>query len=216
MNGAYFLSHVETNQVNQFRTTRTIVIPKTIARRLAVQYFYQSERLQSWIYCESDLFIFLEHRELELEIDASTYRIVVRHFFEFVRSMFSTRLKIDAMIRPFCLKFKFERLLATDRAVLRLAISEFLSEKAPTRVVIDEAIELAREFGDQYSAKFVNAVLDKVVSANFKDDKIEMVPAQSQLEGEIISSSVQQPISSHSKTSIKIDPIVALSSDLPL
>lgn len=141
-------------------------IPKTLARRLAVQFLFQSERRQSWVVTESEMDDFLEWRGYAGDI-------VVRRFFcDFVRQVFSARLKIDALIKPYCVKFKFERLLATDRSVLRLAVSELISCSAPAKVVMDEAIELARTYGDQSSAKFVNAVLDKVFAANFKTTHI--------------------------------------------
>ena len=47
-------------------------------------------------------------------------------------------------------------------AVLRLATYELMKAKQPTKVVIDEAVELAKAFGSENSAKFVNGVLDAV------------------------------------------------------
>ena len=49
-----------------------------------------------------------------------------------------------------------------DRNVLRLAVYELLLAETPAAVVIDEAIELARTFGDEASPRFVNGVLDAV------------------------------------------------------
>ena len=54
------------------------------------------------------------------------------------------------------------RLAATDRAVLRVAIAELLTRPgSPARVVLDEAIEIARTFGSEESGGFVNGVLDQ-------------------------------------------------------
>ena len=49
-----------------------------------------------------------------------------------------------------------------DRALLRLAYHEMISGHAPVKVVINEAIELAKEYGSQQSPAFVNGVLDKM------------------------------------------------------
>ena len=49
-----------------------------------------------------------------------------------------------------------------DRLVLRLGVYELLAAETPAAVVIDEAIELARTFGDEPSPRFVNGVLDAV------------------------------------------------------
>ena len=54
------------------------------------------------------------------------------------------------------------RLAATDRAVLRVAVAELLARPgSPARVVLDEAIEIARVFGGPDSGGFVNGVLDR-------------------------------------------------------
>ena len=54
------------------------------------------------------------------------------------------------------------RLAATDRAVLRVAVAELLSRPgSPARVVLDEAIEIARTYGREESGRFVNGVLDR-------------------------------------------------------
>ncbi|MGH7742873.1 MAG: transcription antitermination factor NusB [Candidatus Eiseniibacteriota bacterium] len=55
------------------------------------------------------------------------------------------------------------RLAATDRAVLRLAVAELWARPGtPARVVLDEAIEIAKRFGSAASGAFVNGVLDRV------------------------------------------------------
>jgi N utilization substance protein B len=54
---------------------------------------------------------------------------------------------------------------ATDRNILRLAAYELLHCDTPDRVVIDEAIELAKRFGAAQSSQFVNGILDKVMHA---------------------------------------------------
>ena len=51
---------------------------------------------------------------------------------------------------------------AVDRNVLRLAVHELTGTPTPAEVVIDEAVELARDFGGERSPAFVNGVLDAV------------------------------------------------------
>ncbi len=54
------------------------------------------------------------------------------------------------------------RLAATDRAVLRVGVAELLARPgSPARVVLDEAIEIARTYGSEESGRFVNGVLDR-------------------------------------------------------
>ena len=58
------------------------------------------------------------------------------------------------------------RLSATDRSVLRAAIAELMARAGtPARVVIDEAIEIAKRYGSDESGGFVNGVLDRAARA---------------------------------------------------
>ncbi|MDQ0269392.1 transcription antitermination factor NusB [Cytobacillus purgationiresistens] len=71
---------------------------------------------------------------------------------------------IDPMIRKHLEKWTLERLATVDRNLLRLAIYElkYCGEEVPANVVIDEAIEIAKLYGDDHSSKFINAVLSKI------------------------------------------------------
>ena len=69
---------------------------------------------------------------------------------------------VDDTLRAAAEHWPLHRLAATDRAVLRVAVAELLARPgSPARVVIDEAIEIAREYGSPESGRFVNGVLDR-------------------------------------------------------
>ena len=71
--------------------------------------------------------------------------------------------EIDGYIKSASLKWEISRMAAVDRNVLRLAVSELTgSSPKPVRVVLNEAIELAKKFGGEESGTFVNGVLDRV------------------------------------------------------
>jgi transcription antitermination protein NusB len=72
------------------------------------------------------------------------------------------RDQIDQLIAGASEHWRFERLSRVDLGVLRIAGFELLSGNAPTSVVLDEAIEIARRFGTQESATFVNGILDQI------------------------------------------------------
>lgn len=71
--------------------------------------------------------------------------------------------EIDALVLDASLNWRPDRMAAVDLSVLRLATAELLVSTAPTRVVFNEAVELARLFGTESSASFVNGVLDGVL-----------------------------------------------------
>lgn len=59
-------------------------------------------------------------------------------------------------------RWPIARLAATDRAVLRVGVAELLARAgSPARVVLDEAIDIARTYGSDESGRFVNGVLDR-------------------------------------------------------
>lgn len=74
---------------------------------------------------------------------------------------------IDRKITEIAPEFPIEKINKVDLAVLRLAIYELQFEKnAPPKVVIDEAIELAKEFGGEASPGFINGALGKLIKTN--------------------------------------------------
>lgn len=73
------------------------------------------------------------------------------------------RTMLDEKIQAVAENWKLFRMAATDRNCLRLGAFELLQTATPHRVVIDEALELAKLFGSDQSAAFVNGILDKLV-----------------------------------------------------
>jgi len=67
---------------------------------------------------------------------------------------------LDELIAKHAENWRLERLSSIDRAILRLAIYEMLSEGTPPKVVLNEAVELAKKFSSEESGAFVNGVLD--------------------------------------------------------
>ncbi|MGC5324420.1 transcription antitermination factor NusB [Brevibacillus sp. SYSU BS000544] len=68
--------------------------------------------------------------------------------------------EIDEEISKFLRGWKLDRIANVDRAILRLAFYELMFEKeVPERVIVNEAIELAKLFSDDQSYRFVNGVL---------------------------------------------------------
>jgi transcription antitermination protein NusB len=71
--------------------------------------------------------------------------------------------EIDQLIRENLENWKMERLANIDRNLLRIAVYEMKnSEDVPVGVAMDEAIEIAKKYGDEQSSRFVNAVLSKI------------------------------------------------------
>ena len=73
-------------------------------------------------------------------------------------------VQIDKHIEEFAKKFSVDKIARVDLSILRLACFElFVEKKEPSKVVIDEAIELAKEFGGETSPGFINGALGNIV-----------------------------------------------------
>ena len=74
--------------------------------------------------------------------------------------------EIDELIASASKNWRIDRMSRVDRNILRLGACELLAFRdVPTKVVINEAVELAKRFGTAESSAFVNGVLDRIASA---------------------------------------------------
>jgi N utilization substance protein B len=81
---------------------------------------------------------------------------------ELVRGTVEKSPEIDKLIESRAENWKIGRMAVVDRNILRLAIYELMKHAVPAPVVIDEAIELARQFSGDESLSFINGILDAV------------------------------------------------------
>jgi N utilization substance protein B len=82
-----------------------------------------------------------------------------------VKGVLQNKPKIDALIKKFAPAFPPEQMSVIDRNILRLAIFEILfNDKTPLKVAINEAIELAKEFGSDSSPRLINGVLGSITT----------------------------------------------------
>jgi len=71
--------------------------------------------------------------------------------------------EIDAVIADSARNWTVDRMSRIDRNLLRMAVAELLYvDDVPMRVTLDEAVEIAKAFGGDDSARFVNGILDRV------------------------------------------------------
>jgi N utilization substance protein B len=95
-------------------------------------------------------------------------RDATRYAQELVRGVLENRAAIDGMIQQRAPLWPLAQMSAVDRNVLRIGLYESLYGNAtvPLRTAINEAVELAKLFGSETSAKFVNGVLGRAVEAS--------------------------------------------------
>jgi N utilization substance protein B len=78
-----------------------------------------------------------------------------------VTGTWEARVALDAIIEPLSTNWRLDRLAVIDHLLLRMAIQEWLTEPStPPKVVLSEALELARDYSGEAAVRFVNGVLD--------------------------------------------------------
>ena len=82
-----------------------------------------------------------------------------------VQNVLKESKKIDGLITKAAPTWPIANLNRIDLAILRLAIYELLHEDTPPKVIIDEAVELAKEYGSESSSSFINGVLGTIYKA---------------------------------------------------
>lgn len=131
---------------------------RTKTRELAFKLLYQIE-IQKEIN-DAEIQIFLENNEIE-EPQAKEYiEEVVNGIganIQNITKLIEKNLKED---------WKLERISKVNLAILKLAIYEMVYKKIPYKVVINEAVELAKTYGEELSGFFVNGVLASVLKEN--------------------------------------------------
>ena len=98
--------------------------------------------------------LYSEESETQLKPD--------RFMEELVRGTVEKAPQIDAQIQARAEHWRLERMPVVDRNILRLAIFELMQNTVPAPIIIDEALELARQFSGEESMSFINGLLDAV------------------------------------------------------
>ena len=69
----------------------------------------------------------------------------------------------DKLIKAYAIDWTIDRINIVDLSILRLAFFEIRNTDIPKKVIVNEAIELSKEFGSEHSQKFINGILGKYV-----------------------------------------------------
>jgi N utilization substance protein B len=87
-------------------------------------------------------------------------------FLKLVGGVYTGQAQIDALIERFSSNWKVSRMSGVDRNILRMAVFEMLAcPDIPTRVTLNEAIDIGKRFGAEESGAFINGILDSIHQA---------------------------------------------------
>ena len=74
--------------------------------------------------------------------------------------------QLDPIISTHAKNWRIERIAAIDRAILRLALAEMRTSGTPAKVIINEAVELAKKFSSEEASAFINGILDAAAKSS--------------------------------------------------
>ena len=136
---------------------------RTLARDWALKILYQSDIIGKTRPIELIAEQFFANEELkDPEVQAFCQ--------ELVSGVHNHGTEIDALISKYATNWQLKRMAVIDKNILRMGVFELrFMDDIPPKVTINEAVELAKKFGDLESSKFVNGILDKIL-------KTEIVP----------------------------------------
>ena len=123
------------------------------SRELALKFLYQFELN------EGDL-----DEQIKLFLERNSSQEGVENFMkELVMSLVSKMKEIDEIIQKYSDHWILDRMTVIDRNILRIGTCELLFNfSTPPKVVINEAIDIAKKYGNEDSPEFINGILDKV------------------------------------------------------
>lgn len=128
---------------------------RTQSREFALQILYQIDLNPSEIDGILEDFWKTQKTVADPEVHEYTERLV--------RGAVGHLSELDITIERYAENWKIDRMAYVDRNILRLSTYELCHlEDIPVKVVINEAVELAKRFGEPDSSKFVNGILDKI------------------------------------------------------
>jgi N utilization substance protein B len=127
-------------------------VSRSRCRELALQILYQADIVG---HRQGEVARFWRHFHRSAKVPAYLQKLV--------DGVATHQTELDALIKQHSQHWRLERMVAVDRNLLRLAAYELLHHpEIPAKVVINEAVELAKQYGTDLSGAFVNGVLDHV------------------------------------------------------
>ena len=123
------------------------------SRELALKFLYQFELNKGDL--DEQIILFLERNPSQKDVESFMKDLVV--------SLIDKMKEIDETIQKYSDHWVLNRMAVIDRNILRIGTCELLfSFSTPPKVVINEAIDIAKKYGNEDSPEFINGILDKV------------------------------------------------------
>jgi len=128
--------------------------PNARSREWALQFLYQSEIEKLYFFSEMHFDRFIQN----FSVDSQQ----VPYLRKLVEGVFAQLMELNDAIDEHSENWNLTRMPVVDRCILRLSTIELMRKETPPKVIINEAIELAKKYSTENSGSFVNGILDKL------------------------------------------------------
>ncbi|MCC2683242.1 MAG: nusB [Paenibacillaceae bacterium] len=137
---------------------------RRLARELALQSLYHMTMNATTADAAIDMALHEAQNDNEANLAVEGEQLTDGFIRELVRGTELHKEEIDRLLVDYLKGWQMDRLSRVDKEVLRLAVYEMIyCDDVPAKVVVNEAIELAKHFGTEDSGRFVNGVLGKMI-----------------------------------------------------
>lgn len=128
--------------------------PHARSREWALQFLYQSEIEKLYFFSEMHFESFIQNFQVEA--------LQITYLRKLVEGVFERLTELNDAIDDHSENWNLTRMPVVDRCILRLSALELMTKQTPQKVIINEAIELAKKYSTENSGSFVNGILDKL------------------------------------------------------
>ena len=129
---------------------------RSTSRKLALQLLYQSELRN--LHIKNITKDFLNHEQYPEETKEQAIKLA--------HLAYASRKDQDEIIDKLAINWDIERLNIVDKCIIKIAITELHLGQNPYKVILNETLDLARQFSDESSIKFINGILKNFVKEN--------------------------------------------------
>jgi len=139
--------------------------PRHQSRRIAVAYVYSKESNSASSYSASESL----DEIIEVSLDGLEIKNYDKNLLEIIASELSKNVsEYKNTIVKNSIDWDISKMYRMDLSILIVATCEMLTKQTPPKVIIDEAVELAKEFGSEESSKFINGILGGIAKSLIK------------------------------------------------
>ena len=136
--------------------------PRRMAREWAMQFLFQNDVRESELDNDDLVLFWSQLQNAPVGKREKEFNSAKDFAEQLIRGVFENKASLDDSVQKFSEKWSIGRMSVTDRNILRIGAYEIIHSDLPAQIIINEAVEISKSFGDKDSPKYINAILDNI------------------------------------------------------